>query len=85
METNKQLRLNRIFGADQRAVVGAIDHGIAGLSPLGALTNPSSLIPAVIAGGADALIVTPGVLKTCGSLMRGAGVILRIDGGPSAL
>jgi fructose-bisphosphate aldolase, class I len=84
MTTNQPIRLNRIFQPDHRAVVIALDHGIAGISPLGELANPGELLSKVVRGGADAVIVTPGILKNCGHLLRGMGVILRMDGGPTA-
>lgn len=85
MASEKQIRLNRIFGPDHRSVVIAMDHGIAGIAPLGFLAQPEGLIPEVIRGGADAVIVTPGMIHKYGKLFGRAGVILRIDGGPTAL
>lgn len=85
MATEKNVRLNRIFGPDNRSVVIAMDHGIAGIAPLGFLAQPERLIPEVIHGGADAVIITPGMIRKYGKLFGRAGIILRIDGGPTAL
>ncbi len=85
MISDRQIRLNHIFAPDGRAAIIALDHGIAGMYPLEQLSDPARLLPLVIAGGADAVIVTPGILKTCAGLFGRTGVILRIDGGPSAL
>src|SRR5512146_2413686 len=85
MASAKDVRLNRIFGPDHRSVVIAMDHGIAGMDPLGSLERPGELIPQVIRGGADALIVTPGMLRSYGDRFGRTGIIVRIDGGPSTL
>jgi len=85
MTSDKQLRLNRIFGPDGKTMVAALDHGIAGLSPLEHLTVPRTLLPEVVRNGADAIITTPGVARGAGDLFGRAGLILRVDGGPSAL
>jgi DhnA family fructose-bisphosphate aldolase class Ia len=83
--TSKQLRLNRIFAADGRSLIVAMDHGISGLNPLDHLTFPRQLLPVVVANGADAIITTPGIARLCCDLFGRSGLILRIDGGPSAL
>ena len=83
--TNKQIRLNRIFKQDGRTVIAAMDHGIAGITPLAHLEFPRKLLPELIQNGADAIITTPGIVRQCPDLFAGAGLILRIDGGPSSL
>ena len=83
--TTKQLRLNRIFGPDGYSLIAALDHGIAGLNPLVNLTFPRKLLPQLVSNGADAIITTPGIARSCADLFGRAGMILRIDGGPSAL
>lgn len=85
MTTNKQIRLNRIFKPDGKTVIAALDHGIAGIIPLAHLEFPRTLLPEVVQNGADAIITTPGIARLCSDLFAGAGLILRIDGGPSAL
>jgi len=83
--TNKQIRLNRIFKPDGKTVIAAMDHGIGGITPLAHLEFPRILLPELIQNGADAIITTPGIARLCSDLFAGAGLILRIDGGPSAL
>lgn len=85
MTTNKQIRLNRIFKPDGKTVIAALDHGIAGITLLAHLEFPRILLPEVVQNGADAIITTPGIARLCSDLFAGAGLILRIDGGPSAL
>lgn len=85
MVQGKQLRLNHIFGGDGKTMIAALDHGIAGMSPLGHLDHPRVLLPEVVQNGADAVITTPGIARQCSDLFGRAGLILRIDGGPSAL
>lgn len=85
MNSAKQHRLNRIFGLDGKALIAALDHGIAGIHPLGNLQDPQTLLPRVVNNGADAVILTPGIAKKYGASLAQAGLVLRIDGGPSAL
>jgi DhnA family fructose-bisphosphate aldolase class Ia len=82
--SNKQIRLNHILGADGRTVIVAMDHGSAGISPLGNLQKPTDLIPTLIENGADAILTTPGIARYCAHQFGHTGLILRIDGGPSA-
>ncbi|GAP12395.1 DhnA-type fructose-1,6-bisphosphate aldolase [Longilinea arvoryzae] len=82
--TNKMIRLNRIFGVDGKTVVVAMDHGSAGMAPLGALQDPTQLVPILIDNGANAILTTPGIARLCAHQLGRVGLILRIDGGPSA-
>ncbi len=85
MNNTKSLRWRRVFGADNRAVVIAMDHGMFGASPLGNLREPDKLIAQVVAAGADAILTTPGIAAACGSAFGRAGLILRVDGGTTRL
>ncbi len=85
MEATNNIRLNRILGRDGRTLIVALDHGISGISPLSNLGRPAELIQLVIMGGADAILTTPGIANSFASSFGKVGLILRIDGGPSAL
>jgi DhnA family fructose-bisphosphate aldolase class Ia len=85
MNSGKQIRLNRLFGNDGRTVMAAFDHGISGLSPLAELASPDRLIPATLAAGIDALIVTPGIAAAFSGLFGGTGLVVRVDCGPTAI
>ncbi len=85
MSSGKEIRLNRILGHDGKTVIVAIDHGIAGITPLAKLDRPGGLIRAVMENGADALLVTPGLARSFSSLFGRVGIILRVDCGPTAL
>ncbi len=74
-----------MFRRDGKTVIAALDHGIAGLTPLAGLSKPSQLIPAVVEAGADALIVTPGLARAFAPAIGKAALILRVDCGPTAL
>lgn len=82
--SNKAIRLNHIFAQDRKTVIAALDHGSAGIFPLAGLQDPEKLIPIVTANGADAIITSPGIARLCAGLFGRTGLILRIDGGPSA-
>ncbi|MDQ7822305.1 MAG: 2-amino-3,7-dideoxy-D-threo-hept-6-ulosonate synthase [Candidatus Eremiobacteraeota bacterium] len=79
--TGKTLRLKNIFREDGRALIIALDHAaIAGA--MEGLADPSRIVGEVTKAGADAILVTKGMLgKARDSVARGAGVILRISGG----
>lgn len=85
MSSGTTLRLNRLLNADGRTVIAALDHGIAGMRPLAALEQPAEIVAQVIAGGADAILTTPGIVRECAALFRHVGLIVRADAGPTAL
>jgi len=74
----------RIFRDDGRSLVVAMDHG-GGLNVYPALADPSRVLDAVVRGGADAILTTPGILKQFPHNLRSIGIILRVDGGGSEL
>ena len=77
-------RMYRIFRDDGRSLVVAMDHG-GGLNVYPALADPGRVLDAVVRGGADAVLTTPGILKQFPHELRAIGVILRVDGGSSEL
>jgi len=85
MNSGKEVRTRRLFRADERSVIAALDHGIAGLSPLGSLAKPEDLIVKLVAAGVDAFIVTPGIGRQCAPWFGGKGLVIRVDCGPTAL
>ena len=74
----KQLRLRRIL-RDGRALVVAMDHGNASGAVPG-LERPASLVRQVAAAGADAILVTPGILRQVCEHVGDLAILLRIDG-----
>lgn len=85
MTAEKQVRMNHLLRRDGKTVIVALDHGIAGITPLARLDRPELVIPAVVTAGADALIVTPGIARSFSGLLGRAGLIVRADCGPTAL
>lgn len=80
----KELRLSRIFAKDGRAVIVACDH--AGfMGPLRGLEDPGRLIDALAESQVDALLTTRGVAARFASKIGKLGLILRADGGASAM
>ena len=80
-QTGKILRLGRVLNAKtSRTVIMAMDHCLF-MGPLKELDKPAEVAEKAIAGGADAIIMTPGTCRLIAKEMRGrAAVILRIDG-----
>jgi DhnA family fructose-bisphosphate aldolase class Ia len=61
-------------------VIVAVDHGnAAGVVP--GLENAPEIVATCDRGGADAILITPGMLELCAEQIGELGVILRIDGG----
>ncbi len=85
MSPGKQIRLNRLLRQDGKTVIVALDHGIAGIAPLAKLERPECLISAITAAGADALLITPGLAKSFSGIFGHAGIIVRVDCGPTTL
>lgn len=76
---DKILRLRRIVPPAGKTVIVPVDHGIEGYFEQ--LENYRSLVEALIAGGADALLVRRGLLARIADLVAGkVGVVYRVSG-----
>lgn len=75
-------RARRIFAADGRTVIVALDH-TAYFGPMAGLERPGEVVQAVVEAGADAILTTPGIATRFGDQLGRAGLILRADGGSS--
>ncbi|HHY93961.1 MAG TPA: fructose-bisphosphate aldolase [Firmicutes bacterium] len=80
----KENRLRRIFAGDGRTLIVAMDHA-GSMGPLPGLSEPGELLREVTTAGADAIMTTFGVARRFGKEMGRAALILRVDGGTSAL
>lgn len=70
------VRLRRIFKADGKALVVAMDHG-AFMGPAPGWIDPLPTIEAVVKGGADAVMTTIGVVEKSAHVIAGrSGIIL---------
>jgi DhnA family fructose-bisphosphate aldolase class Ia len=79
--SGKSLRLHRILDVDTRkSVVVAFDHGLM-LGPIPGISPPRERIAMFLEGGADAVLMSPGVLRANAEVFAGrkAGVIVRLD------
>jgi class I fructose-bisphosphate aldolase len=77
-----KVRARRIFAADGRTVIVALDH-TAYFGPMAGLERPGEVLQAVVEAGADAILTTPGIATRFGDQLGRAGLILRADGGSS--
>src|SRR5262245_35970659 len=77
-------RMHRLFRADGRSLIVAMDHA-SGANVHPHLQNPDVILKAVVSGGADAVLTTPGMLKQFCSCFDAVGVVLRVDGGTTEL
>ncbi|MBI1357337.1 MAG: hypothetical protein GC160_23595 [Acidobacteria bacterium] len=83
MSIGKALRLRRLT-ARGRAVIVALDHGNAGGMVPG-LENPVDVVKMCANEGADAVLVTPGVLEQAVDEIGDLAVLLRLDGGATTI
>ena len=72
-------RLSRIFAADGRTVIIALDHGLID-GPCEGFENPASTISAVVTGGADAILTSFGIAERLAAELGSVGLIVRSDG-----
>ena len=78
----RSIRLRRIW-KHPRAVIIPYDHGsYSGVVP--GLEDPVRLTERIARSNADAVLVTPGVLRIIAPALGQLGVVLRIDGGHTA-
>jgi DhnA family fructose-bisphosphate aldolase class Ia len=81
-EVGKHLRLKRIFKEDGKTLIVAMDHGL-GSRPVPGLERPLKTIQKVAEGGADAILVSYGIIKRYfRELPRDIGLILSIPADP---
>jgi DhnA family fructose-bisphosphate aldolase class Ia len=77
-------RLNHIFRENGKTLIVAMDHA-ALFGAMGGLEDPGETVRKVRSGGADAILTTYGISKQFVKEIGGMGLILRVDGGLSAL
>lgn len=76
-------RMNNIFRKDGRAFVLAIDH--SAMMPSPDIADPGKVISSAVDGGVDGFLTTYGVVKNFQKEFGNKGIILRADGGISAI
>lgn len=76
----KQRRLGRLFiGERKRCLMTPLDHG-GWLGPVKGIDRPRQIVQAVIGGGANALLISPGFFKAVAPVVPpSVGIVLRIS------
>jgi len=77
-------RMKRIFAADGKALIVAMDHGLLD-GPTKGLEHPEKTIEKIVAGGANAVLTSYGLARRFDVELAGIGLILRMDGGSTSL
>src|SRR5437879_9350464 len=77
-------RFHRLFGADGRSVVIAMDHGTTDGAVAG-FEYPGKVLETVIAGGPDAILTRIGIVRHVSKQLKGTGLMIRCDGATSPL
>ena len=80
----RKRRMNHIFRENGKTLIVAMDHA-ALFGMMGGLESPGEVIRQVRSGGADAILTTYGVSKQFVEEIGDMGLVLRVDGGLSAL
>lgn len=75
---DKSHRMRRIFGADGRTLIVAMDHA-SFMGPVPGLVDPAATVRKVVAGGADAVMTTFGSAKRIVDALDGRGLIVSVD------
>ena len=76
----KQRRLDRLFiGEQKRCLLSPLDHG-GWLGPVKGIDRPREIVQAVIAGGANALLISPGFYRAVAAVVPpSVAIALRIS------
>lgn len=82
MTIGKKIRLNRIFDKKSKnALIVPMDHGVS-VGPIDGLVDMGDAVEKVKMGGANAVILHKGIVKT--SFQGGIGLLLHISGSTTA-
>ena len=78
--TGKQRRMRRLLaGPENRCLMVPLDHG-PWLGPVAGIDRPRQIVASAIAGGATALLLTPGFLREVSDLIPpSVGIVLRVS------
>lgn len=82
MAIGKEMRAARLFNAEsKRIVLITMDHGIC-ISPMEEISDPAAVVRQIVEGGADAMLLTPGVARLAYRELMGSNtsLMVRIDG-----
>ena len=82
MSMGKEMRISRLFNPkSKRMVLVTMDHGIC-INPMKEINDPSKVVQKIVEGGADALLLTPGIAKCAYKelLESETSLMMRIDG-----
>lgn len=76
----KARRMNRLFvGEKKRCLLSPLDHG-GWLGPVKGLDRPRTIVAQVVAGGANAILASPGFLRAAEPALRpDIGIVLRVS------
>lgn len=81
-DCGKKIRLGRVLDAEtHKSVAVAFDHGLSS-GPISGCIKPREMMAKLVEGGADAILVSPGVARLCADFFVGKSapaLILRLD------
>lgn len=63
MNSRKEIRMSRLFNREsKRLVLVTIDHGIC-MNAIKEISDPIEVVREIVEGGADAILLTPEIVK----------------------
>ena len=76
----KERRMSRLFvGEQKRCLLSPLDHG-GWLGPVKGIDRPRAIVQAVVAGGANALLISPGFYRAVADVVPpSVGIVLRVS------
>lgn len=85
MHEGKKRRMERVFGADGKILVVAMDHAAYMPDAVIGLENPGGIIARTMPAGADALLTTLGTLRNASREIGKSAVIMSVESYPQNL
>src|SRR5215813_8614208 len=79
MVTGKERRMVRLLGDDGKTLIVAVDHSFTS-GQTGGLSDMPTVLRAVVAGGADAVIAHRGTATRSMPLQRETGIVIHLSG-----
>src|SRR5579875_180444 len=82
--TGKARRLGRLFDANGRTLMVAVDHSLS-RGPFGGVADMRSVLHHAVTGGADAVITHRGAAVRAMPIQRQMGLIIHLSAGPALI
>jgi len=82
MQVGKQRRLSKIFAADRRCLIVAMDHAAYMVDTVRGLEEPEKIFKSIKSAGADALMTTLGTIRKSAQALQPFPLIMSVESFP---